>query len=225
VTEVERYAVTGELTTVEEARRLLEQASSPQEVKRVADFATAIKFVAKKAELGLEAQNQAAELKLDAQRKGGGMLIGMELNNGRLMRGPRLSDLTTGAKLEDLGLTKYESSLWQVIARIPEDDYEQFKAEVRAALKELTTALLIKVFSQKAKQVFDDMEPDETVGFFERAMHDCLVSINSANRLGGVAHLARSFDNETKEGLAKEFANIADHFQEWANTLRTLRKE
>jgi hypothetical protein len=68
---------------LDQARRMLELAGSPQEVKRVVDFAEAVRYVTLKARHGLEAQNEAAELKLDAQRKLGQMLIELELKAGR----------------------------------------------------------------------------------------------------------------------------------------------
>jgi hypothetical protein len=49
VVDVERYALTGQLETLEQARQLLELADSPQEVKRVAEFAEAMRHVAKQA--------------------------------------------------------------------------------------------------------------------------------------------------------------------------------
>jgi len=135
---IERFAVTGQLETLEQARQLLALAGSPQEVKRVADFAEAMRYVAQQAEMGLEAQNEAAELKLDAQRKGGAMLAGrVSAGNPQL-----LSDSII--KLGDVGITPYESMNWQCLGRIPEDKYEHKKAEIRADNKELTTAALVR---------------------------------------------------------------------------------
>ncbi len=49
------------------------------------------------------------------------MLSEIELDKGGNAKAlSRLSGLTS-TKLEDLGITKYESMIWQTIARIPED--------------------------------------------------------------------------------------------------------
>lgn len=74
MTEVERYAIAGELRTLEEAYALLERAGNPQAVKRIADYAEAMRFAAQQAKMGHEAQNEAAELKIWALHKLGRML-------------------------------------------------------------------------------------------------------------------------------------------------------
>jgi hypothetical protein len=110
VVDVERYALTGQLETLEQARQLLELADSPQEVKRVAEFAEAMRHVAKQAKLGLEAQNEAAEMKIHAQIKGGEMLAGM-VSRGNFKKSSRST-----FQLDEIGVSKYESSTWQKLS-------------------------------------------------------------------------------------------------------------
>ena len=135
MSKLERYAITGQLETLEQARELLEAAGSPQEVKRVADFAEAMRYVARQAEMSLEAQNEAAELKLDAQRKGGAMLAERVHRGGSKLR---------DSILKEIGVSNYESMNWQTLSRIPEPKYENKKAEIRTDNKELTTAALVR---------------------------------------------------------------------------------
>jgi len=54
-------------------------------------------------------QNQAAELKLRAERKAGGLLADMDLNKGTAAPGRSNTMLP---RLEDLGITKIQSSRW-----------------------------------------------------------------------------------------------------------------
>lgn len=222
---VERYAITGELQTIEEARRLLEQATSPQEVKGVADYAEAMRRVAQKARLGLEAQNQAAELKIDAQRKGGELLIGMQLHggdHGNQHSGGKYQSVVLG---ENGMPNHYESLVWQQVARIPEEDYELFKAEVRTALKELTTAWLLKSFQPSGNGGGDKATVGDAHGFFSGILHDFLMKVNSANLLGGVEYMARAFSDEERAGYAGELERISGEFREWAAILRKEQSE
>ncbi len=146
---VERFAVTGEIQNLEQARVLLEAASSPQQAKQVVKYADAVRFVAEKTRAGLEVQNQAAELKIDAQRKGGEMLSRINFDRGGNAKALSRLSGSTGTRLDELGVTKYESATWQQVAQIPEQEYELFKAQVMTARKELTTALFLKAFEVK----------------------------------------------------------------------------
>lgn len=85
------------------------------EFKDIRDKAEAIRGYAKTANLGLESQNLAAEVKIRAERGGG------ELIPKAITKGTKSHDVT----LSDLGLSKMDSSRWQAIARIPEDDFER----------------------------------------------------------------------------------------------------
>ena len=136
--DVERYALTGQLETLEQARQLLELADSPQEVKRVAEFAEAMRHVAKQAKLGLEAQNEAAEMKIHAQIKGGEMLAGM-VSRGNFKKSSRST-----FQLDEIGVSKYESSTWQ---KLSAGDHAKIQAkidEIRTDGHELTTAAILK---------------------------------------------------------------------------------
>lgn len=136
------------LATLEQVQRMLEMANSPTDAKRVADAADTLRHLAKKAELGREAQNEASELKLRAQRMGGGMLSEMELDRGGRPPENRLSD-STGFNLGGNGISKYESMTWQKIASVPADAFEERIAEVRShATWELTTADILKLLGQ-----------------------------------------------------------------------------
>ncbi len=88
------------------------------EFKNIRDKAEAIRGYAKTAGLGLESQNLAAEVKIRAERGGGDLL----------RKDPELGSGKTRT-LRVFGIDKDDSSRWQAIARIPEDDFERHIAE------------------------------------------------------------------------------------------------
>jgi N6-adenosine-specific RNA methylase IME4 len=149
VADIERYAMTGQLETLQQARELLELAGSPQEARRVVQFAEAMRHVARQADMGLDAQNEAAELKLRAQRRLGEMLAGMDLKAGRPQETVTLGDrflLQDLAGEFEISLTaaKNLSANYQALARIPEDLFDTKIAELRMMRKELTTSALVR---------------------------------------------------------------------------------
>ena len=63
------------------------------DAKRVVDMAEAARVYARKAQLGLAAQNHAGEIKLRAERKAGELLGRMEKNRGERGRRIRLASV------------------------------------------------------------------------------------------------------------------------------------
>jgi hypothetical protein len=107
------------------ARKALAAAHRVDEVKAIRDKAEAVRTYAKLAG-DLQLQNQACEIRLRAERRAGQLLIEMEKNPGTRGAGrPRKdgtrvtrSDRTTAypLKLEEVGITKDQSSKWQRLA-------------------------------------------------------------------------------------------------------------
>jgi hypothetical protein len=128
-----------ELVALDQARHALEQASTVVEVLDVHDKAAALHAYAKSAGLGLEAQNKAAEWKLRAQRKAGELLAETLIRN-------RPSEVyQAGTLLDDLGITRNESSRWQKVARVPEADFETYLANATEAGVEITQAAALRL--------------------------------------------------------------------------------
>jgi N6-adenosine-specific RNA methylase IME4 len=130
---------------LEQAKALLAQASSVDEVKDVRDRAEALRMYAKQAGLGLDMQNQAAEVKLRAERRAGELLAEMPKHNGD----PRSHDVT---RLSDLGIQKMESSRWQRIASLPEAAFESYIGMALEARREVTTSGALKLAKQTREQ-------------------------------------------------------------------------
>ncbi len=122
----------------------------PHEAKHIRDLAEAARLYAKKAGLGLEAQNYAAEIKLGAERRCGALLRKMAEEGTRatpdenLKVGPKYHAVTSGNTLAGLDIQPKQSSRWQTVARISEPDFGAYVAETKEAAGELTTAGLLR---------------------------------------------------------------------------------
>jgi hypothetical protein len=76
-----------------------------------------------------DAERQAAEIRIRAERKAGQLLKELK-EAGRLKRGPKSKqDLSSGTintrkTLPELDISKDESSKWQKLAEVPEEEFE-----------------------------------------------------------------------------------------------------
>lgn len=120
----------------------LSVASTVEEVKDIRDKAEAMRKYVETSGLGLNAQNEVAELKLRAERMAGQMLAELSLHGGK--RNARSKKL----KLEELGISKDQSSRWQLLARVTDRKFDEFIESVCQNGQELTTALALR-FARK----------------------------------------------------------------------------
>lgn len=139
------------IVRLDEARALLAQLHNVDDVKAIRDKAEAMRVYARQVHLGLEAQNHAAEIKLRAERRAGELLREMDDPRG----GDRKSETAKNQKshdatidrtptLADLGISKSQSSRWQAIAALPEEQFEATIAATKESEKELTTATALR---------------------------------------------------------------------------------
>lgn len=130
-----------QLVLLGQAQRALAEATSLDEIKDIRDKAEAARKYVESARLGLKLQNHAAEVKLRAERRAGQLLSRLNLPGGD--RRSRTAGKTV--TLEDLGLTKHQSSRWQREASVPEDVFERFLQEANESALELTSRALLKL--------------------------------------------------------------------------------
>lgn len=123
------------------ARRALIAAKSLNDVLAVGDMAAAIKAYAKASGESLEIQNSASDLRLSAERKAGELLAEMDIH-GSNQHGRKSHDVTSS--LADIGITKMQSSRWQLAAKLPEVEYGAIVEHCNASEKELTQAVVLK---------------------------------------------------------------------------------
>jgi hypothetical protein len=120
------------LTKYEAAKKALAEAYRFDEVKDIRDKAVAMRMYAMQAKDRV-LQDYANEIRLRAERRIGEMLCDTELNKGgaepgvgrrggknAVVNGDRILP-----KLSDLGISKSQSSNWQKLANIPDNDFEE----------------------------------------------------------------------------------------------------
>jgi len=124
---------------------------------------------ASQAQLGLEAQNNAAEVRLRAERRAGEHLAAMRKHAGGRPPAPSACTGAVGAgvgvgekplpavtglsepappRRDELHITRRQSSQWQQIAALPEPVFEAHIRTTRLRSKELTTAGALKLARQ-----------------------------------------------------------------------------
>src|SRR5262245_21064880 len=100
------------------------------EIKTIRDKAIAFEAYAKEAK-NAEAERKAREIRLRAERRAGQLLKQMKSDGQRatarqnLKRGPKSSPTTSEATLKDLGVTRDQSSQWQQLGDVPEEQFEE----------------------------------------------------------------------------------------------------
>jgi hypothetical protein len=128
----------GMLARLEQARRLLAEARTVDEAKQIRDLAEAARVYARQQALGLELVNDAMEIKARADRRLGELARGLPKNPGALRRGCRPQPRDPAPTLAELGIDKTVSHRCQLVASIPEPEFERHVAEVRGRGEELT---------------------------------------------------------------------------------------
>jgi len=123
------------------------QAHDIDEVKDIRDKAIALERYAQQA-MNMDAERKALEIRLRAEKKAGRLLKEMKANGERvgpkdnLNQGvsPKSCGTTSGKTLTDLGITRDQSSKWQKLDSVPEEDFE---AALANPDKKPSTSLII----------------------------------------------------------------------------------
>lgn len=146
----------------EAARRALELAASVDEVKRVRDQTVAVAAYARQAQDN-ELLRWASEIRLRAERRAGELLANMPKNTGRAGHGrpnlggaqrrpPKMDPPT----LAELGINKKQSSLWQSLARIPEEQFEQCIDAEQDAAAGMSARTVLRYAATTGKNTYSD---------------------------------------------------------------------
>jgi hypothetical protein len=104
---------------------------------------------------------KAHSIELQAERRGGELLIGMK-RAGQLAPGRNRNARVLGSKnpggfiLDDFGVSRNESRYWQMLARIPEREWQELLARVRE-IRRVGNILVTKEIEKAAKRA--DLEP------------------------------------------------------------------
>lgn len=123
-------------------RQAIIEAHSIDDVKEIRDKAEALRQYAKQAGESLENQNMIAEIKLRAERRAGELLKDMDRQEvGRPEKNSNTAlPFFDPPTLDELGISKMQSSRFQAVASVPDELFESHIAETKAAGVELTSA-------------------------------------------------------------------------------------
>src|SRR5438445_6820162 len=110
--------------TIDAALHALASANTPDELIMLANQAAALQIYARRAKLGMVAQNRCAEIRLRAERKLGELLTTTPRLHGRPKTVP---EENTFPRLSDLGVPDRKiSHRAQRIAAVPARDFEAY---------------------------------------------------------------------------------------------------
>jgi 16S rRNA G966 N2-methylase RsmD len=123
------------LALLDKAARHLAQCTSLDEAKTIRDKAIALEVYAKQAKQSAEMERQCAVIRLRAERR-----IGQLLASAVRPGNPQLSRKVT-IGLGRLGITRNQSSRWQIAAKLPEKDFERYLA----GKGDLSTTAIVKL--------------------------------------------------------------------------------
>jgi hypothetical protein len=135
----------------------IDAAYQVDEVKDIRDKAVALEEYSTQAK-NTEAERRACEIRLRAERKAGQLLASMEKAKGAREpgtgRGTTRSPEGTASKLNDLGISKKQSSNWQKLAAVPEKKFERALADTTH--KPTTTGIIKENEEPKQRPVADN---------------------------------------------------------------------
>lgn len=131
---------------IQAATTAIAEAGSLADVLRLHDQASALEAYVKAAKDSLATSNAAVALKLRCERRAGELLAEME----KKPPGPTPKDRSQDATdlpptLEDMGITKSDSSRWQREAKVDEATFEEYVSDCTQKGLEVTQAGLLKI--------------------------------------------------------------------------------
>jgi hypothetical protein len=132
----------GVIALCSKARQALAQAKTIEDFKDVRDVGeAAIRLAKSRRDVGIEALLEAQEIVRRAERQLGAMLPSVTGGPGKL-NGCRLQPL------ESLGIEKTQSSRFQKIAQLPDEEFETWVSGCRESGEEMTQAAALRLASE-----------------------------------------------------------------------------
>jgi len=149
-----------ELVKFEEFRNQIEAAKDIQAITQMSDKMEAMRVWAKQSKQSLETQNKIAEYRLRIERKKGSWL---KDNKTQLLSRSMLS-----TQLNDIGVSRDESSKAQKIASLSDDQFEDYITEAKENNEEVTLSGAVKVSKriardEKIEEQIEEIEKDNLI--------------------------------------------------------------
>jgi N6-adenosine-specific RNA methylase IME4 len=147
-------------------RTQIEEAKDIQTLSSMSDSLEAMRVWAKQSKQSLEVQNKIAEYRLRIERKKGEWLkdnirVGNPSGSNQYTE---LSTVTTIPTLADIGISRDESSKAQMIAKLDNEQFENYIEETKATNKEVTLSEAVRL----AKQIIREEKIDEQIEEIEK---------------------------------------------------------
>ena len=137
------------LVQLDNARKMLAEARTFDDVKKIRDVAEAAKVYAKAARMGRDSQNYAAEISLVASRKAGSLLRTLKRAKPKA-QGGRVRNSEYWKTLKESETPYRTAQLWQRLSEVPEDTLKSYVAAVRKTDKgEISAAGLMRASRPK----------------------------------------------------------------------------
>jgi len=133
-----------ELEKYDAARHALQAAASVDEVKEIRNKSLALAAYAKQAK-DKDLLSWASEIKIRAERRAGELLIDMEKAKNQYGKSAGTDEVPAKKTLAALGISKNQSSHWQSVAAISEENFEKAILESKQDNIEITTPLILKL--------------------------------------------------------------------------------
>lgn len=164
--------------------------NAKRELEQIRDLETGIEYLnkVKAIEVWVKAEHKDAELQILIKEQNLrtkrilGMLIKEGQKNGEIRERGNVPSVHI-SKLGDIGITRKQSSDYQAIAEIPENDFEDFitekKQAVDKAVKELTTKGAVRLSRSISKQDVKREQQIATKLELEKELHDLACEIRS----------------------------------------------
>jgi len=138
-----------EIILLNSAYAALAEACSVEEVRDVRDRAEAVRAYARKARLGRDILVEAAALRLRSERRLGQLLQTLPLAKaapGNQYSHAEPADVSPSQiRLQDIGITKSDSSRLQRIAKVPEERFQAYLQDSIEAHRECSTAACLRL--------------------------------------------------------------------------------
>ena len=210
--------MTVQLIRYDAARKALNACHRVDEVKKIHDKATALLAYARQAG-DFELQNTAAEIRILAERKAGQLLVDMGESGQRqakLNGRPRKVSSTTRlpTTLPKLGITHDQSSKWQRLARLVDDEtFERALLQAKEKYGELTTSGVLRevkeVVRPKSSRTDYDINEvaDDLVREIERRHERLNAVVENKERLNPTLRRKLITALEHEAGAVQELSN------------------